>query len=64
VFPLEGLRLGVAERYQMACDFSAFAGQTLYIWNDRDDRFLKAVPMFCYSHLIAKIIVSGLGTRA
>jgi FtsP/CotA-like multicopper oxidase with cupredoxin domain len=50
-----GLRMGVAERYDMICDFTAYAGKTLYMWNDKDDKMLKAIPHFCYSHLIARL---------
>ena len=37
---------------------SAYAGQTFWLWNDRDDR-TKNVPMFCYSHLIAKLVIGS-----
>jgi FtsP/CotA-like multicopper oxidase with cupredoxin domain len=35
-WPLEGLQIGVAERYEAVCDFSAYAGQQLYLWNGRN----------------------------
>jgi FtsP/CotA-like multicopper oxidase with cupredoxin domain len=28
----EGLQIGVAERYELACNFTAMAGKTLYLW--------------------------------
>ena len=31
-FPAEGLQMGVAERYEVVCDFSAYAKQRLYLW--------------------------------
>jgi len=59
-FPQGGLLMGVAERFEVVCDFTRYKGQTLYIWNDKDDKTMKGVPYFCYSHLVAKITV---GTR-
>lgn len=53
-----GLRIGVAERYEVVCDFSNYAGQTLYLWNDKDPDMMKDVPYFCYSHLLARFEVS------
>ena len=32
-FPRGGLFMGVAERYEVACDLSYFDNQTLYWWN-------------------------------
>jgi FtsP/CotA-like multicopper oxidase with cupredoxin domain len=32
IFPREGLQIGVAERYEVVCDFTAYAGRQLYIW--------------------------------
>lgn len=58
-FPKEGLLIGVAERYELVCDFSKLKSQTLYFWNDQDTRVMKDVPYFCHSHLIAKIIVKA-----
>lgn len=52
-----GLRIGVAERYELVCDFTGFKGQTLYLWNGQDDKMLKGIPYFCYSHLLARIEV-------
>jgi FtsP/CotA-like multicopper oxidase with cupredoxin domain len=31
-FPVEGLQIGVSERYEVVCNFESFAGQTLYLW--------------------------------
>ncbi|UJR17736.1 hypothetical protein I4U23_004634 [Adineta vaga] len=54
-FPTAGLLIGVAERYEIVCDFTTFKGQTLYMWNDFDDDWMKDVPYFCYSNYIAKL---------
>ena len=58
-FPAAGLLIGIAERYEAVCDFSPFKGQTLFLWNDRDEDRMKDVPYFCYSHLLAKIQISA-----
>jgi len=58
-FPRAGLLIGVAERYEIVCDFRAKKNEVLYLWNDRDRERMKDVPYFCYSHLLAKITVSG-----
>ena len=58
-FPATGLLIGVAERYEVVCDFTGYAGQTLYWWNDLDPVMQSGVPMFCYSHLISRIEVSS-----
>ena len=58
-FPSSGLLNGVAERYEVVCDFSNYANQTIIMWNGNDNDQMKAVPYFCYSHLIAKIQVTG-----
>jgi hypothetical protein len=34
-FPESGLFMGVAERYEVACDFSGYEGRTLFLWNDK-----------------------------
>lgn len=57
-FPVSGLLMGVAERYEIVCDFTQQRGKTLYFWNENDFSQMKAIPYFCYSHLIAKITVS------
>lgn len=31
-FPREGLQIGVAERYEMVCNFAPYAGRQLYLW--------------------------------
>jgi hypothetical protein len=62
VFPTAGLIIGVAERYEVVCDFGKFPGQTLYLWNGRDPKRFKNVPYFCFSHLVAKIVVGPAGT--
>lgn len=58
-FPQEGLLMGVAERFEVVCDFTDLKGQTLYFWNDRDEKTMKGVPYFCYSHLIAKVSIES-----
>jgi FtsP/CotA-like multicopper oxidase with cupredoxin domain len=57
-FPPEGLLIGVAERYEIACNFAGYAARTVYFWNDYDKDNMKDVPYFCYSHLIAKVVFS------
>jgi hypothetical protein len=64
VFPSAGLIIGVAERYEIVCDFGKFPGQTLYLFNDRDPKRFKNVPYFCFSRLLAKIIVGPAGAPA
>lgn len=63
-FPVDGLLTGVAERWDVYCDFSDYRGQTLFWINRKDERQMAKVPMFCYSHLIAKIIVGGAPVTA
>jgi FtsP/CotA-like multicopper oxidase with cupredoxin domain len=53
-FPVEGLMIGVAERYEIVCNFAGYGGREIYFWNDRDKELMKDVPYFCNSHLIAK----------
>lgn len=53
-FPIEGLYIGVAERYEIVCNFQNYAGRTIYLWNDFDSKVMKDVPYFCHSHLIAR----------
>lgn len=31
-FPPEGVQMGIAERYEVACNFAPFAGRRLYLW--------------------------------
>jgi len=58
-FPTSGLLIGVAERYEVVCDFSKLKNKVLYLYNFKDDKKMKDVPYFCYSHLIAKLIISN-----
>ncbi len=59
-FPLEGLLVYVGERYEIVCDLSAYSGKNLWVWNEIDPVAMKQeVPMFCYSHLIARIDVTN-----
>jgi FtsP/CotA-like multicopper oxidase with cupredoxin domain len=53
-FPVEGLLIGVAERYEIVCNFSGYGSRSIYFWNDFDSKIMKDVPYFCHSHLIAK----------
>lgn len=58
-FPAAGLVVVPGERYEAVCNFSGHVGKTLWIWNEKDVQFKEEVPMFCYSHLIAKIEVGS-----
>jgi hypothetical protein len=31
-FPPEGLQIGVAERYEVVCNFAPYAGRQMYLW--------------------------------
>jgi FtsP/CotA-like multicopper oxidase with cupredoxin domain len=62
-FPPEGLLIGVAERYEIVCNFSGYAGREVYFWNDRDTNLMKDVPYFCHSHLIAKAVFKTTTTE-
>lgn len=57
-FPVNGLLIGVAERYELVCDFTNFTGMSMYIWNDYDPKMMSGVPYFCNSHLIANLQIS------
>lgn len=57
-YPLKGIRIGIAERWEFVCDFSSYAGQHLFFYNSYDPSMMLDVPYFCYSHLLAKIAVS------
>ncbi|CAF2704635.1 unnamed protein product [Rotaria sp. Silwood2] len=59
IFPETGLLIGVAERYDVVWDFTALRSQTLFLWNHKDDIFMKDVPFFCYSHLIGQLQISA-----
>jgi FtsP/CotA-like multicopper oxidase with cupredoxin domain len=61
-FPVEGLYIGVAERYEIVCNFSNYAGRTVYFWNDFDKEVMKDVPYFCNSHLISRITFGNAPT--
>jgi FtsP/CotA-like multicopper oxidase with cupredoxin domain len=54
-FPVEGLLIGVAERYEIVCNFAAYTGRTVYFWNDFNKDVMKDVPYFCNSHLISRV---------
>lgn len=58
-FPPNGLILGVAERYEIVCDFSNYKNQQLYFYNNKDDATMAKVPYFCNSHLVGKFIISN-----
>ena len=58
-FPVDGLLLGVAERYELVCDFTKFKGKQMYLWNDFDPIMMAGVPYFCNSHLIARFDVAS-----
>jgi FtsP/CotA-like multicopper oxidase with cupredoxin domain len=58
-FPVNGLLIGVAERYEVVCDFTSLKGKTVYFRNDWDPVNMPGVPYFCNSHLIAKVIVGS-----
>jgi len=57
-FPTEGLYMGVAERYEIVCNFSNYGRRTLYFWNDFNSKVMKDVPYFCNSHLLSRITFS------
>ena len=54
-FPVEGLYIGVAERYEIVCNFQNYRDRTIYFWNDFNKDIMKDVPYFCHSHLISRI---------
>lgn len=31
-FPPEGIQMGIAERYEVACNFQSYRGRKLYLW--------------------------------
>lgn len=53
-FPVEGLVVGVAERYEIVCNFSNYGSRIVYFWNDFNSDIMKDVPYFCHSHLLAR----------
>jgi FtsP/CotA-like multicopper oxidase with cupredoxin domain len=58
-FPESGLLIGVAERYDVVCNLGEYKERTIYLWNDKHVKAMDKVPYFCYSHLVAKMIVSS-----
>jgi FtsP/CotA-like multicopper oxidase with cupredoxin domain len=60
-FPTEGLMIGVAERWEFVCDFSQLAASvsTVILYNDYDEKRMKDVPYFTYSHYVAKFVFSN-----
>jgi FtsP/CotA-like multicopper oxidase with cupredoxin domain len=58
-FPATGLMAGVAERWDMVCDFSGLGVSELVLYNDVDERRMKDVPYFTYSHFVAKFTFTG-----
>lgn len=54
-FPTSGLLIGVAERFEVVCNFSGYAGRAVYWWNDFDPVMMYNVPYFCHSHLLARM---------
>ena len=61
-FPAGGLLMGVAERYEVVCDFTNFKGQSMYLYNDYDPITMKGVPYFCNSHLLANLQIGSVAT--
>jgi len=41
--PLSGLIIGVGERFDVVCDFTSFASQTLYLWNHNDPKIQRGM---------------------
>ena len=58
-FSIDGLLMGVAERYEIVCDFSDYKNKELYFYNNKNDEVMKDVPYFCHSHLIGKFIIGN-----
>jgi FtsP/CotA-like multicopper oxidase with cupredoxin domain len=58
-FPVTGLLVGVAERYEIVCDFSNYKNKELMFYNSKNEDMMKDVPYFCYSHLVGKFIISN-----
>ena len=61
-FPETGLLVGVAERYEIVCDFSNYKNKELMFYNSKNEDMMKDVPYFCYSHLVGKFIISNKNT--
>ncbi len=49
---------------QFVCDLAdpLVAGKSIYLWNTFDDRRMKAVPFFCFSHLLMRIDIAATCT--
>lgn len=58
-FPPGGLHLGVAERYELACNFTGYQNKTVYFWNDRDEDLFRDTPHFC--HRWGALVCGALG---
>jgi FtsP/CotA-like multicopper oxidase with cupredoxin domain len=60
-YPGTGLMVGVAERWDFVCDFGALdsAITELVLYNDFDEKRMKDVPYFTFSHFVAKFAFSG-----
>jgi FtsP/CotA-like multicopper oxidase with cupredoxin domain len=59
-FPVEGLMIGVSERYEIVCNFSNYGSRSIYFWNDFDSKIMKDVPYFCHSHLLSRATFSAI----
>jgi FtsP/CotA-like multicopper oxidase with cupredoxin domain len=59
-FPQEGLIMGIAERYEVVCDLTGQRGKTLYWYNEQDLVNFKDVPFFCWTHLVARMVVEDI----
>ena len=55
--PIEGIVIGVAERFDIVCDFTSLKSRTLFLWNRYDKKIELDAPMFCYSHLLARLLL-------
>ena len=61
-FPETGLLVGIAERYEIVCDFTNYKNKELMFYNSKNDDMMKDVPYFCYSHLVGKFIINNKNT--
>ena len=61
-FPETGLLVGIAERYEIVCDFSNYKNKELMFYNSKNEDMMIGVPYFCYSHLVGKFIISNKNT--
>jgi FtsP/CotA-like multicopper oxidase with cupredoxin domain len=62
-FPAGGLLMGVAERYEVVCDFTNYQGKSMYLWNDHDPIMMPGVVYFCNSHLLANLQIASVPTQ-